>query len=54
MIFSLKLNQMAMSCDGGLILLYDIGSFESLGQVEVQRDDVTAMTYVRDEYIIAG
>ena len=54
MAFSMKSNQLALACDGGMILLYEIGSFDSMGQIAVQREDVTALTYVRDEIILSG
>ena len=54
MAFSMKLNQMALACDSRLILLFEIGSFDSMGQIAVQREDVTALTYVRDDTIISG
>ena len=36
------------------MLLYDSIQFESQGQIPCQREDVTALIYVRGHFIVAG
>lgn len=50
----MRANQMALACDGGMMLLFEMGSFDKMGQITVQREDVTALTYVRDDIILSG
>ena len=32
-VFSLKVRRMALACDGGVAIIYDMDSFEKVGQV---------------------
>ena len=52
--YSSRSKRMSLACDGGLVTIYDVNDYEKLGQVSVQRPDITALLYVRDDVLIVG
>ena len=45
---------MALACDGGLALIYDMETFQKIAQVTAQRPDITSLIYARDDVLVIG
>ena len=52
--FSMKTRRMALACDGGLALIYEMDNYEKVGQISAQRPDITSLFYVKDDVLVVG
>ncbi len=52
--FSMKTRRMALACDGGLALIYELDNYEKVGQISAQKPDITSLFYVKDDVLVVG
>lgn len=54
MAFSPKAKRMSVACDGGQIMIFDLESYEKVGQVTAQKEEITALLYSRPDQLVIG
>ena len=52
--YNLQTMRLALALDGGLVFLYELDSFEKVGQIKVQTPDVTSIIYVNTTTLVVG
>jgi len=53
-VFSMRVKRMALACDGGMALIYELDSYEKIGQVTAQKPDITSLMYAKDDVLVVG
>ena len=49
MAFSPKAKRLSVACEGGQIMIFDLESYEKVGQVTAQKEEITALLYSRPD-----